>query len=436
MSERRTIRDIRIKKQDSEIRHVPVLKTEMKSVAHQEAVSFDRSRISQVPEKNNSRNHGRVGMWGTALGLTLLAGVLIANTFYHAVIRITSQEVSVPVETTLTAFQEPGDGQLPFEIMILEGSESQIIEAQAEGVVERFASGVIVVINEEPSVQRFREETRFETSDGLIFKIPKGDGITVPAAQDGNPGQLEVTVYAEKPGEAYNIPPSDFVIPGWKEINNPKFTTQYARSTTPMTGGFVGVEKSVDPYEEEAAQSILKDALVLQLEKSSSAQIPATFTWFPEGVRTIFQPLVKEAQEGNAVRLVQNGSLEIMLFNKEELSTLLAQKLLPGYDGNPVEIKDWGTLTVRIESNPEVLIQNLSEINVFVSGEATFVSQVRAEDVYEKLQGVKKRDFREVAYALVGIEEAKVSIKPFWKRSIPVEKKNIKIYIQDEKKSF
>lgn len=97
------------------------------------------------------------------------------------------------------------------------------------------AFGVVVIYNESGSPQRLIKSTRLQSSDGKIFRITQ-ESVTIPAQANEIPGTLEVTVFAEKTGAVYNIPPTVFKIPGF--TNDPRYNQIYGRSNKPMSGGF------------------------------------------------------------------------------------------------------------------------------------------------------------------------------------------------------
>jgi len=120
-------------------------------------------------------------------------------------------------------------------------------------------------------IAEFREETfedlkksltklKQEGLSSLIIDVRNNPGGLLSSAIDISslfiengktvPGSIEVTVYADEPLSKYNIGLTDFTVPGFKGA--PQFETFYARSKTPMTGGFTGmepvVEESIDSH--------------------------------------------------------------------------------------------------------------------------------------------------------------------------------------------
>jgi hypothetical protein len=53
-------------------------------------------------------------------------------------------------------------------------------------------------------------------------------------------GTVEADVMADEAGDGYNVGPTNFTIPGFKDSGNDKYTKIYAKSTEQMTGGGSG----------------------------------------------------------------------------------------------------------------------------------------------------------------------------------------------------
>lgn len=102
------------------------------------------------------------------------------------------------------------------------------------------AHGIITIYNEfSSSPQPLVATTRFETSDGKIFRLVSG--VTVPGTEtvgtETKAGAIEAKVMADESGAEYNIEPTSFTIPGFKSSGGDKYAKIYAKSSKPMTGG-------------------------------------------------------------------------------------------------------------------------------------------------------------------------------------------------------
>lgn len=133
------------------------------------------------------------------------------------------------------------------------------------------ATGTIKVINASGNVWPLVARTRFQTADGLVFRI--SNPVSVPAARGEEKGTLDVTVTADELdvfdqviGDRGNIGPSNFFLPGLSEENQKKL---YAESSTPFSGGNTIVTKKVSPEDLEAARM----KMVSDLQASAEAEL-------------------------------------------------------------------------------------------------------------------------------------------------------------------
>lgn len=132
------------------------------------------------------------------------------------------------------------------------------------------ASGKIRIINTSPDEWQLKKETRFQTEDGVVFRIQ--EGIFVPSAvtdEDGNISLGEYVVsaiadpfdeYSDPVGDRGNIGPSKFIIPGLSKYNQRLI---WGESAEPMTGGISDFELIVMEEDIEAAKKQIEDNLIL-----------------------------------------------------------------------------------------------------------------------------------------------------------------------------
>jgi len=187
---------------------------------------MSKSRIQDIVTKKSRENPGagvrpeyrqnqiRTGKGKVAFGiivflLAITLSVKVIDVFAKATIQVVLHKETINVDTILKS-GKMDKADLPLEIMQLDMTERKTAKATGVENVEKKASGRIVVYNEFSSApQKLIATTRFETPDGKIYRIK--DAVTVPGA-----GSVEATVYADQPGEEYNIDLTDFTIPGFK----------------------------------------------------------------------------------------------------------------------------------------------------------------------------------------------------------------------------
>ncbi len=135
------------------------------------------------------------------------------------------------------------------------------------------AKGTLTVINTSDQDWPLKATTRFQTSDGLVFRTPLA--VTVPATKAGKPGTLEVSVvadeydaYKQPIGEKGNIAPTKFFLPGLSAENQKKL---FAESKVAFSGGKTAVTKFITKEDLEGARA----KMLADLQASTQAELEA-----------------------------------------------------------------------------------------------------------------------------------------------------------------
>ncbi|MBU0727789.1 hypothetical protein KKA95_03830 [Patescibacteria group bacterium] len=142
------------------------------------------------------------------------------------------------------------------------------------------ATGKITIINTSSEEWQLKKDTRFQTSDGIIFRIQEGV-IVPPASEDEEgvetPGSLEVSVmadpfdiYDDPIGDRGNIEPTMFMIPGLSKYNQELI---WGESYEPMIGGVTAFQKIVLEEDIEAAKKQIEDNLILMAKEDLRSHI-------------------------------------------------------------------------------------------------------------------------------------------------------------------
>jgi len=195
--------------------------------------------------------------------VVILFSVVLSLLFAGATVTVYPKQDTPVVNASFKAQINGEGGTLPFQRMVLERTQQHTVVALGESEVEERASGKLTIYNEYSTTpQRLIKNTRFESTEGRIYRIR--ESVEVPGKKNDNtPGSIEVSVFAEEPGEDYNMGPDSFTIPGFAGL--PQEGHIYARSTGDMTGGFKGVKRTVSDNDRTKALEELESALRDQL---------------------------------------------------------------------------------------------------------------------------------------------------------------------------
>lgn len=382
----------------------------------------------QVPPKRELprryRSHHRRVWLVTGATLAVLAFALLSF-FDNATLAYTPKTAALTFENEIYSAAKTGEGELLYSIVKLSGDKGKAVTVSGEQEVSRKASGVIIVYNNasaEP--QRLIENTRFESPSGKIYRIQQA--IAIPGKKGDTPGTIEVTVYADQPGDSYNSEPADFTVPGLK--GTPRYTTIYARSKGPLTGGFVGREKVVSEADLIKARSELRAALSEELMVRAQAEVPPDFILFPSLSSIAFEDLPQSSSgESGTANVNLRGHLYGIMFKRADLSEELAKNKTAFTANENVEIVSFDNLKFSFNGNPPTELLPLNKISFKVSGTGTLAWRTDEVSLKSDLMGRRKKEVSSILKNYPTIVSADVSLRPFWKTSFPSEAGKISV---------
>ncbi|OGD68342.1 hypothetical protein A2996_00295 [Candidatus Campbellbacteria bacterium RIFCSPLOWO2_01_FULL_34_15] len=382
-------------------------------------------------KKNNASRGLKAKWWLIVLAFVAILAFLFSAIFSGAEVVIYPKQEKVNFQLDLTAIKEGVQTEIPgvlFKTVTITSEGSKTTKNFTEKEVAKKASGEIVIFNEYDSApQRLVINTRFESSDGLIYRIPKS--ITVPGKKIGSdgkvtPGSIQVTVYADAVGEEYNIGLSDFTVPGFKGTD--RFSKFYARSKTSMSGGFSGMMKVVADTELEGMTTEIKTNLEKDLKTQIYSQIPEGFVLYDEGIFFDFEPQ-NNVDEGDSVKVVQKGTLTAIIFDKNILSNFVAKNVIDDLGDGVVEIVNIEDLKFTLSEKDYINISGGDTFEFSLEGDAQFAWVFDENKLKTDLAGKSKKDIDSILSQYSGVDNMEVILKPFWKRSFPSSLEKIKI---------
>ena len=369
------------------------------------------------------------------LGFFSIVTVLILSIsvfFKSAEIRITPKQEIKTINESLTAKKDQTSG-LGFQIVTITKDVEKKIEAKTEEKVEKKAKGKIVVYNAySQNPLKLIATTRFQSTEGLIFRLIKP--LTVPGKQikDGKtiPGSIEAIVEADVPGDIYNISLKDFTLPSYK--NNPRYETIYARSKTEMTGGFSGIQKIISKEELNSADLELEKNLKESISKDIISQIPSNFVLYVDSLSYTFESVTqgvsKNQDESSFAVLRKKGTGSGIIFDKGSLSLALVNKVIPIAVNDMIKIINLEDLHFSYASSSLSFDPNTtSNISFVLTGEPHFVWIFDQNKLKSNLLGLSKNDAKTVIATYGTIREAWITTFPFWIQTIPNDQKRVKL---------
>lgn len=392
---------------------------------------------SSVPPPVERPNYGRQKPprikrsfpMGTAIVAVIVIALSIAALFLFsgAEVTVTATENQTAVAGEFLATGSTGD--LPFEILTVEKVASVSVESEGTETVNQAAQGSISIENKQDSPQQLIKNTRFETPDGLIFRIR--DSITVPAARGGTPGTLTTTVYADASGENYNVGPTTFTLPGL--AGGALFSEVTARSTEAMKGGFAGPRPTVREATRDAKSADLRAKLGAEIDAAIVEAIPEGFILVPGGSRVTYESQPDQAAAGNSVELSEKAIASMVIFPKDALARAIAYQVVGSYNGQPITIEDASGLTLTPVG--DLPVPGTEEFAFSLSGNTTILWHVDPSKIASAVAGKSSEAAETVLAGYPEVERAALVLRPFWNRSFPADPEKITVTVENAPKA-
>jgi len=378
---------------------------------------------------NGSTGFSKFAIWGVAAAAVLFLLFVLLQFFSGTVVEVVPMQKNVTIDANFIAYKKAEESDLSFKLITLERSQSGEVTATGEKDIERKASGDIIIYNSYSSnSQKLIKRTRFETPDGKIYRINKSVVVPGTTVQNGKiiPGSIEVTVYADIPGDEYNIDLTDFTIPGFK--GDPRFDKFYARSKTIIGDGFSGTIKVASPEDVSDVKEDLQNSLKETLSTQAHSQVPGDFILYNNAVFFSFDDVKnQEETKKDTINVTEKGTLYGVLFNKKELSKHLASNSVSTYDGSDVLATGLEELKFNVIDSDQFDPTVDTELKFTILGPTKIIWDVNETALVRDLVGVSKVDFLNVIGGYPNIQRAEAILKPFWKKVFPENSEDITI---------
>ncbi len=411
-------------KEDRAPRPVSVKKIESVVTPIKESEAAEPSYTFEYKEP--PRKKGRKGIYIAGILFLLVIGFGISALFKSAEIRVTPKQDMKTLNDNFTAKKDTtANTSLGFQLVTNTKSLQKTVEASSEQKVEKKARGTIVIYNNTPESQKLVATTRFETPEGLIFRLISP--VTVPAKQikDGKSiaGSIEAVVEADKIGASYNIGLKDFTIPGFK--GDAKYTTVYARSKTEMTGGFSGMQKVVSKTVLDQTDKELESGLKTSLSNDIASQIPANFILYANGLSYKFEPATQVNDSTGGAVIQKKGTITGIIFDRTSLTKAMLAKIMPSGTDDTIKVTNLESLNFSISSSSAFDFNTSTILNFNLKGDVNFVWVFDENKLKSELLGLSKQESGIVLGKYDTIKEAWVETHPFWNQSIPKDSSKV-----------
>lgn len=404
-------------------------KRPVRQSAQQDSVDTAPEQSHIKSSRTRRRSGGRRGILKAALIIVGVIVIAFALTPFlrGAEITVYPKHEDITVQASFVAYNQPSAGELGYELLTLEEVREETVPATGQEEVDERAEGEIIIYNEYSTTpQRLIKNTRFESPEGRIYRIPESIVVSGYTENGGEivPGSITSTVFADEPGDAYNTEEATFTIPGLEGTD--QFEDMYARVQTPIAGGFSGLKFIVEDALLAQRRADMQASAETELRERLESERPAGFHYFPDSVTITSQQLPSMQSGDSEVTLREKVELHVPLFANNELARYLAENTTVGYEGEPVRVQNLENIAFAYASTSKAITGSES-IQFALSGNALLVWDYDEEALQNDLTGVSKTAVPAILGGYPAISRAESAIRPFWKRSFPEDSDDIHI---------
>ena len=401
----------------------------------QDIVKTKHIEKETIELRGKSYSGSRYALWAVAAVSLVFLFFAFSYMFSKAVITLNPKMQDVVLDENLSASLVGNTGALPFDLIVISGEENKMLQTSEEKDFSEKAEGIVLIYNTFSSkTQRLDIDTRLMGSNGKIYKTKKQ--IIVPGMKGSTPGSIEVDVVAAEGGEEYNSGPLDLTIIGFK--GTPKFSKFYAISNIDdkatkgeIKGGLKGKFPVISPAEKTNAVNEMKQALRDKLLNKAIDQIPEGFVLFKDAVYLNTEDINIDftAAKDNILPIKLKGELHGVLFDEGKLAKKIAENKIDKYDDSPVYISNMEDLTFHLPAPEAISSQDVKNISFNLKGTAKIVWKIDDIGLTADLLGKNKKNFNQILSQYPNIDSANLTLRPFWKLSIPDKTKDISMIV-------
>jgi len=361
-------------------------------------------------------------------------GVLLLTTAMYLILPKANIKLSLkeaPIKVTIPvaiskniSSPDLANGIIPGQYFLLSKSGSKIIETSNESGNSPLKTGGFIFIYNAYSTapQKLVVQTRFETKNGKIFRIQ--NPVIVPGAKMSGtqliPSSIKVEVISDAAGEEYQIGPSYFTIPGFK--GSSKYAGFYAESTEPMT--LVQNSSTLSSQEIEKTKKNLEDALVNELKNDTLNTFKDSDLKLIDGASTVKIDEFKVNSQIVSMKI----TWQAIFFKEKNFRALVDYSVSNKYpDLKNFDFEDDITY-------PQATKSDFKKGEIFFTFELdkTNAFAVDLAGLKKELAGLDENGIRSIISNKNFINNATISLWPFWVKQAPGNPDKINITLDKQ----
>lgn len=367
--------------------------------------------------------------------IVAVAGWFVFVKLPEADISLVLKKTTIPLDGTVLIASDitapsftTGNVTIPGEMLSSRQNLQMEFTANGTTSVAQKAEGTLTIYNAfDSKSQPLVATTRFMSPDGKIMRL--NEGITIPAAKVENgkivPSSIKATITADGAGPDYNFSSGiKWTIPGFKGTS--KYTGFYAINEDAITGGSTGERAA--PTEKDKADAKTKIEESLKNALSTQIQLLMTKNLKLLDGATLFS-ITKETTQpvegkSNMFSVYAEGVIQEFVFDEEMLKQALTNKAKQSLPGNEDAVRldiSYGTPNIDFQKGT---------MSLPVTGSVVFAAHIDVEALTSSLENQDESAVRRTIFSLPGLENATVTLWPFWVHQVPADPQKINLSIE------
>ncbi|MDO8265092.1 MAG: hypothetical protein Q7T34_01845 [Candidatus Parcubacteria bacterium] len=320
---------------------------------------------------------------------------------------------------------------IPGKIITVEETVSQEFSSTGKLLKEGKAGGTIKIYNAySTSPQGLVVKTRFISADGKLFTLTSKTNVPGEYYENGKlvPGTVDAEVIASSAGEEYNIEPTIFSIPGF--AGTPKYTSFYAKSFSPMQGGFKKEVSQVSQADINNAEKMLSEkaleqsliSLANKAGKDTDVILSDELT-VNNLIDTAF--LANAGQELEIFPFQAKANAESLSFKKSDLSLFSEAYALNQISSSfklQTESLKISYLINKKLSDTKAAIDLVIQARIYPAVSEDTIKDDSLGKGESQFTGYIENNYKD-------IEKVQVKLWPFWVKTIPLKADNVKVTV-------
>lgn len=310
------------------------------------------------------------------------------------------------------------------------------------------AKGVITIINTRGSPWQLIPKTRFQTPDGLVFRISQPVSVPANLRLDVSVTADEFDAFGQPIGERGNIGPARFFLPGLSADNQKLL---YGESRAPMAGGKTVVKKQIIEDDLKAAtqrmQKELEQAALDELQKTVDektvllgknakfALLKGKGAYSSTDLKIEIPPSLA-GQPLTQFEVSGNAKASGVYFNMEELLDIMRTELKGKKNPQKRLVKiDEESMTYRIfdtDLNAKTMkvTATMKAIEEYDLDPSKMAGENLIEKIKENIAGKRIQDAKDYIINLPEIARVEIKSWPAWAPTIPTVPDNIDVEVK------